>query len=155
MINKYNISNKGFTLIETVIVVAIIGILAVTLLPQFSSTLDAVRLRAAKEKLIDDLYYAQQYAIANHDTVWFDAPVGNSYSYGIYAPYPTKVILTDLSTGSPAVINLTNEYVSVSITTGGSFDYNWWGTPSAGGSIVLNGSATINIISETGFIHVP
>ncbi len=151
MVNKIFKSNKGWTLIELVIVIIIIGVLAVTMIPQFRGALNAIQLRTAKEKLIDDLYYAQHYAIANHRTVWFNAPTGYVYSYGIYDPTPVE--LTDLSTGSPAIINLTN----VLITNGGFFEFDWWGTPISGGGddIFLNGSETITITSETGFIYVP
>ncbi|MEE9190210.1 MAG: hypothetical protein V3U16_05525 [Candidatus Neomarinimicrobiota bacterium] len=152
MVNKIYKSNKGWTLIELIIIVVIVSVLAATFIPQFNDALNSVRLRTAKEKLIDDLYYAQNYAIANHRTVWFDVIVDpvNSYSYGIYDP--AQVILTDLSTGSQADINLTN----VLITTGGFFEFDWWGTPlNGGGPIVLNYSETINIVPETGFIHVP
>jgi prepilin-type N-terminal cleavage/methylation domain-containing protein len=151
VINKIFKSNKGWTLIELVIVIIIIGVLAVTMIPQFRGALNAIRLRTAKEKLIDDLYYAQHYAITNHRTVWFNAPTGNVYSYGIYDP---EVVLTDLSTGDSAIIYLTS---NVSISTGGFFEFDWWGIPVPGGGndIILNGSETITITSETGFIHVP
>jgi MSHA pilin protein MshC len=151
LVNKIFKSNKGWTLIELVIVILIIGVLAVTMIPQFRGALNAIQLRTAKEKLIDDLYYAQHYAIANHRTVWFNAPTGNVYSYGIYDPTQE---LTDPSTGSDAIINLTS---NVSISTGGFFEFDWWGIPDSGGgnAIILNGSETITIISETGFIHVP
>ena len=46
------------------------------MIPQFRGALNAIQLRTAKEKLIDDLYYAQHYAITNHTTVWFNAPAG-------------------------------------------------------------------------------
>jgi MSHA pilin protein MshC len=165
VINKYYLSNKGFTLIEIIIVILIIGVLAVTILPQFSSTLNAIRLRTAKEKLIDDLYYVHNFAIANHTTIRFIVdPADNSYRFGI--PNGSDLTpITDLSTGDSANIDLTSKYRSVTITTtlvGGGFDYDWWGTPFkmdgstyTVGSIVLNGSETINIVPETGFIHVP
>jgi prepilin-type N-terminal cleavage/methylation domain-containing protein len=145
VIKKIFKSKKGFTLIELVVVISILGVLALTIMPQIIGALNLVRLRTAKEKLIDDLYSANNLAIANHATVWFniDAP-GNSYSYGI--------------TGALETVNLSSEFTNVIITSesfGGSFEYNWWGQPSAGGSIVLNGTETINIIEETGFIHVP
>ncbi len=143
MVNKIFKSNKGVTLIEMVVVIVIIGVLAVTIIPQFRGALNAIRLRTAKEKLIDDLYYANHLAMANHTTVEFNInPSSNSYSFG--------------PTGALTTVDLEDEYVSVEITSASfSFDYNWWGMPSTGGSIVLNGSETINIVEETGFIHVP
>lgn len=43
-------SKKGFTLVEIVIVIAIIGILAMTLIPAVADTLKSRRLQAATEK---------------------------------------------------------------------------------------------------------
>ena len=150
-------SNKGVTLIELVVVIAIIGILALSVIPQFQDALNSIRLRSAKEKLIDDLYYAHNYAITEHRTVWFNIDQGNnSYSYGIFDG-GNPVPITDFSTGGPSTVDLADQYVNVLITSetfSGGFEYNWWGTPSTGGSITLNGTDVISIIPETGSIYV-
>jgi prepilin-type N-terminal cleavage/methylation domain-containing protein len=152
-------SNKGVTLVELVVIMAIIGILAVAIIPQFQGALNSVRLRTAKEKLIDDLYFAHNYAITEHRLVWFGINQGdNSYSYGVYNVSGGDSLLTDISTRQPSTVDLDDQYANVLITSetfSGRFEYNWWGTPSTGGSITLNGTDVITIYPETGFIYAP
>ena len=149
--------NHGFTLIEVVVVMAIIVILAVAVLPNFKNTLDSANLMSAAGKLKDDLHYIHNYAVTHHRSTWFTVDINsNSYSYGIYATPPSSdpVELTDPATGQPAIINL-DDYNSVitSETLGGGFDYDWWGTPSNSGQIELNGTKTIVIEVETGYVY--
>jgi prepilin-type N-terminal cleavage/methylation domain-containing protein len=157
-INIKNTRNDGFTLIELVIVMLIIGIISVVSYPRFTNTIQSMNLRVATDKLTDDLRYVYNYAVTNHQNTWFSINIGNnSYSYGVYNTPPSSdpVVLTDPATNQPAIINL-NDYNSVTITAetlGGGFDYNWWGTPSTGGQITLNGTRTIVVESETGYVY--
>ena len=152
-------SNKGVTLVELGVVMAIIGILAVAIIPQFQGALNSVRIRTAKEKLIDDLYFAHNYAITEHDSVWFNIDqASNSYSYGVKDVSGGDSLITDFSTGQTSIVDLDDQYANVSITSetfSGRFQYNWWGTPSTGGSITLNATEVITIYPETGFIYAP
>ena len=156
--NIKNTQNGGFTLIELVLVILIIGIISIVSYPRFANTLQSMNLRVATDKLTDDLRYIYNFAVTNHQNTWFTIDVGNNtYSYGIYSTPPSSdpVVLTDPATHQPAIINL-NEYNSVTITAetfGGGFNYDWWGTPSTGGQITLNGTRTIVIESETGYVY--
>ena len=150
-------NNRGVTLIEVVVVMFIIGIFAAAVLPHFRNTLDSANLMSAAGKLKDDLHYIHNFAVTNHRSTWFTVDVNsNSYSYGIYSTPPSSdpVELTDPATGQPAIIHL-DDYHSVitSETLGGGFDYSWWGTPSNSGQIVLNGTKTIVIEAESGYIY--
>ncbi len=157
-INIKNTRNDGFTLIELVIVMLIIGIISVMSYPRFTNTVQSMNLRVATDKLADDLRYVYNYAVTNHRNTWFSINIGNnSYSYGVYNTQPSSdpVVLTDPATNQPAIINLDN-YNGVTITAeslGGGFDYDWWGTPSSGGQITLNGTRTIVIEEETGYVY--
>ena len=150
--------NRGFTLIEYIVVIFIIGIVAVSILPKFGNIVDNANLMSAAGKLKDDLHYIHNFAVTNHRNTWFAIDINsNSYSYGIYATPPSSdpVELTDPATNQPAIINL-NNYNNVTITSetlGGGFDYNWWGTPANSGQIVLNGTKTIVIEAESGYIY--
>ena len=156
--NTNNARNDGFTLIELVIVILIIGIISVISFPKYANTVQSMNLRVATDKLTDDLRYIYNFAVTNHRNTWFSIDVGNnSYSYGIYNTPPTSdpVVLNDPATNQPAIINLDN-YNNVTITSetlGGGFNYDWWGTPSNDGQIILNGTRTIVVEAETGYIH--
>jgi MSHA pilin protein MshC len=153
-----NLKSDGFTLIELVIVILIIGIISIVSYPKFANTVQSMNLRVATDKLTDDLRYIYNYSVTNHRNTWFSIDIGNnSYSYGIYNTPPTTdpVVLTDPATNQSAIINLDN-YNSVTITSetlGGGFNYDWWGTPSNDGQITLNGTRTIVIEAETGYIY--
>ena len=117
-----------------------------------------MNLRVATDKLTDDLRYVNNYAVTNHVNTWFTIDLSNnSYSYGVYNTPPNSdpVVLTDPATNQSAIINL-DDYNGVTITAeslGGGFDYDWWGTPSSGGQITLNGTRIIVIEEETGYVY--
>ncbi len=153
-----NTQNNGFTLIEVIIVIMIIGIISIVAFPRFANTVDSMNLRVASDKLKDDLRYINNFAVTNHINTWFTVDVANNtYSYGIYSTPPSSnpVTLTDPATNQPAIIDLDqlNGVAITSETLGGGFDYNWWGTPTTGGQIVLNGTVTIVIEEETGYVY--
>ena len=56
-------SDTGFTLIEILLVVAIIGILALVMIPTFTSHEDEQKLIMAATELVDGLRYARSEAI--------------------------------------------------------------------------------------------
>ena len=149
---------NGFTLIELIIVILIISIISIVSFPRFANTVDSMNLRVASDKLKDDLRYINNFAVTNHVNTWFTVDVANNtYSYGIYSTPPSSnpVTLTDPATNQPAIIDL-DQFNGVAITSetlGGGFDYNWWGTPTTGGQIVLNGTITIVIEGETGYVY--
>ena len=73
-------ANRGFTLIEILVVVVIIGIASAIILPQLSSR-DDLRAASAARALMADLLYAQNRSIALQKMhyVQFDT-AGNTYS---------------------------------------------------------------------------
>lgn len=149
--------NHGFTLIELVVTMFIIGIIAVFVLPSIRNTVDSANLATAAGKLKDDLHFIHNFAVTNHRSTWFTIDINsNSYSYGIYATPPGSdpIELTDPATNQPAIIYL-DDYrcVITSETLGGGFDYSWWGTPTNSGQIVLNGTKTIIVEAESGYIY--
>ncbi len=150
--------NDGFSIIELMLIIIIISIISVASYPKFTNTVKSVNLRVATDKLKDDLRYVYNYAITNHRTSWFNINIsGNSYSYGTYNTPPSSglVVLIDVATNQPAIINL-DDYKGVTITSetiaGDTVFYNWWGTPSTAGQITLNGTKTIVLEAETGYV---
>lgn len=148
----------GFTTLELVLVIMILGIISAISVPRIASIVSDVEVKGAAERILDDLNFARNYAITHKDTTWF---VGNvaSNQYGIYAgPDPgSRTLIEDPYTGESAVVDFDTEYDAVSFSTinfGGSDEvsFDWRGSPSSGGIIVFN-SRTITLVPGTGVAY--
>lgn len=64
-----NRRDAGFTLIETMIIVVIIGVLAGLTIPNLMSYFKRARIRGARTELMADMAYARSLAIARRSTV--------------------------------------------------------------------------------------
>ncbi len=149
----------GFTVVEMITVMAIIGILSAIMIPKYVETVQSMRLMNAGDKITDDIRLIYNQSIVEHDTTWFVADVANN-NYGIYkGPTPgTRTLILDPSTNQQSVINISEAFPGVTMTNvnfGGNteFMYDWWGTPSSGGVIELNNSLTITVVPETGYVY--
>ena len=149
----------GFSIIELVLVISIMGILTVIAVPKIFNLITDVKEKAVTERLIEDLSLLRNHAINYRDTTWLVVDVGLN-RYGLYSGPNAlnRSLLTDSYSGDSALVDLTSEYEDVSISAvdfgGGSEVYfNWWGIPSSGGSITLNNSRVITLIAETGLAY--
>lgn len=70
---------KGFTLLELLIVVIVIGILATIAIPQFLSSIEKARVAKAKNAL-GLLSHAMKMYRAEHDTYALNATAGDMYA---------------------------------------------------------------------------
>jgi prepilin-type N-terminal cleavage/methylation domain-containing protein len=167
---------QGFTFIELVMVILIIGILSVVIATDLFSSLRALRLEGAKWKLKSDILFAQGLAVTqqiNHG-VMFD-PVNETYSVYMSSQNTTN-IETDPLTQQPLTVDFTKEpnFKGVVIystsfgspTTTNRLEFNQFGTPysdagvtplSANGTVTLRygsgPSATVTVIKNTGNVQ--
>lgn len=74
---------SGFTLVEMMVVIAIITILASVAIPSFGSFFDRHRLRGAADTLFGDLQFARMEAIRNNQFVFVNIKTGSSWCYGM------------------------------------------------------------------------
>ena len=82
-------SNAGFTLIETMIIVVIIGVIAGITIPSFMKYFQTQKLVGARSELLSDISYARSLAIARRTTFQL---VFTGSEYRIIEPGPNTVI---------------------------------------------------------------
>ena len=91
-------ANKGFTLIETMIVVAVIGIIAGMTIPSFMNYIQRQKVEGAQNALLSDIAYARSLAIARRTTFRM---VFAGDTYTVIEPGPDTVMRT--KTAPPGV----------------------------------------------------
>jgi Tfp pilus assembly protein FimT len=84
-------ANTGFTLTETMIIVAIIGVIAGLTIPSFMSYLQRQKVEGARNALMADIAYARSLAIARRTTFRIVFTAG---AYTIIQPGPDTVMRT-------------------------------------------------------------
>jgi type IV fimbrial biogenesis protein FimT len=139
---------KGFTVIELLISIAVIGIITVIVVPQFTKIRENQVLKAAGEDVLSSLNKARSQTLASLDSseygVRFEANQviifkGTTYS----AVSPDNVVV---SVTSPA--SITNVTLGgVSGTTGNLYFNRIYGAPSTSGTITISTSSFTKTIT--------
>ncbi len=75
--------HKGFTLIELMITVVVLGVLAALALPSFQSILEGRRLVGAADDLYSNIQYARSEAIKRNETIRVQVTTGTNWCFGI------------------------------------------------------------------------
>ena len=136
---------KGFTLIELVMVLILIGIIAVVAIPRLSDV-TATNAGAFAKKLRADMRYAQDLAMTRNQRAritFRTLPNGYDITLGGNP-------VTDPATGSPFSITLnTGQYAGISISavefSGSYIEFNTLGVPfESGGMLAVSKSVTVS-----------
>lgn len=160
---------KGFTLIEIVIVIVLIGILAAAIGPRILHLQDSFKVEAAAEQIANHIRLAQSLAIARHDDhrVYFDTA---NHAYSVYNVDTGDTVKNPLNPGKDLIVDFKNpdsEYydsqlkgVTIESLSPANYSatFNPLGKPTAGrGSVTITkGSSTryIGVAAETGAVSI-
>ncbi len=123
---KLNKSKKGFTLVELVIVIAVIGILAAVLIPTFSSAIEKANQSAAQQAVANArtqylIDHAQEGVVIDAGIVdgYFVVLGGNisKYEDGAYTEAsgsnPAKFVIGGVTYNQVAVVDMGSESVKI------------------------------------------
>jgi len=140
-------NSKGFTLIEVIAIMIIVGILAAFLMPRIDFTLSTtVSVDGAAYMVASDIRYVQEWAMANRVSKSVIFTSGSS----VYTFSPTSTL--DPSGQLPS---------GVTIGTTRTFTFNSLGEPTTGGdqttTVTVSGSGvskTITVVNYTGKVNI-
>jgi type IV fimbrial biogenesis protein FimT len=112
--------NAGFTLLETMITVAIIGIIAALAVPSYQDMIERDRLKQAVESLKSDVQFARTQAIKRSENVIVSRITGNagSWCYGLARKNPPSKTSCDCT----ETVTTDNDYCDIKIVSGTGFN---------------------------------
>ncbi|MDO9528840.1 MAG: GspH/FimT family pseudopilin [Syntrophales bacterium] len=136
-------SQKGFTLVELMIVVAVMAIMSAFAFPAFQDWMVKNRLNGAARQVMSDLMEARMKAVKENTTVTVARLNGSDHEYKISTASEEKTIDIKLN------------YHDVDITSFSSISFSSRGTASPGGIALTNSSGSKSItISSAGRVKI-
>ena len=149
-VRQFRLVNRGFTLVELVVVLLLIAILAFVALPRLSQ--NTIELSSQAEQVATDVRYAQtlsmtrgaalgsqgRYCIFFTATGYQYRNNGNSYAT------PCTVAVNHPATGSSAAIVLSGTAVSTANLTGNYLEFDTKGQPASFAAPASNATITLS-----------
>ncbi len=161
MLPKQNSNSEGFTFVEIIIVIVIVGIISVFVAPKIYDNYVNRRINSAAKQILADLRFAQSVAMTDHDSTWVEFD-DNQNLYKLYSG-STKATrtLVEKSSGAGSYIRQLNEgefnnvtITGLSIGNDKSIAFDWFGNTSDSGSIILSNEVTITVEWGTGMVRI-
>ena len=147
---------NGFTFIELIIVLIIVGILGSMVFTRILNNLNPIKVRAAIEQITSDIEQTKALSMAQHDTITIAFNITND-SYSIYnGSTENQTIMTDYPGSNNGVISFDQtEYSGVGISSASfgnstNLSFDPWGNTILGGTITLNTDNVITVQTVTG-----
>ena len=148
---------RGFTAIEVMAAVVIIGLLAAIARPQVVTALQSFKLNAAAAKMLSDIRYTREMALSRHSTYGIEVNAASNYYQIFSLSGGVKTVITDPSTRKAMTIDfdLLPQYSGVTIGTvdlcqsGGcgtvDLRFDSFGVPSDSAGTTMASTATVQL----------
>ncbi|CAG7856303.1 hypothetical protein MCAMS1_00729 [biofilm metagenome] len=158
--NRYYCKNYGFTLIELVMVIVLLGILSATVLPKFFAVSDFQQ-QAFFDDTLNAVRYAQKLAVATGckvqvsitaNTYTLNSPANRSQCPGTAA----ATFSSNIRNPGTGAASYTHSQSGVALTSSPTtFYFDALGKASADVTLTVAGSKTIVVVRDTGFVYAP
>lgn len=157
----HHTGEEGFTLLEVVITIIVIGIISLIAIPRIYDQYARLKIIAAARQVAADIRYAQTVAMAEHDSSWVEFDDTQNV-YRVYSGPTTasRTLMAHPLEGGTYIRyldrgkfkNVTISSLSIGVDKAIGFD--WFGNTSNSGQIVLNNWITIDVEKETGLVEI-
>ena len=143
-------AQKGFTIIETIMVIVIIGIMAAVAIPRFNAFY-GIKLGGVSKKVVSDIRYVQRLAVSRHQSynLNFSTNPTNRYTVTVVAgggyvkdPFSRQDFIVNFNTDP----HYGGIRIAAATFGGGILQFDWQGIPcnSAGLPLATDNSLTLS-----------
>ncbi|MFA6432055.1 MAG: GspH/FimT family pseudopilin [Candidatus Margulisiibacteriota bacterium] len=161
--NTWGIVKNGYTIIELIIVLAIVAAMSAATITIISNAMNTMELSSAANKVVSDLRYAQNTASFTGKWIGITFEASPADQYTVYTTTGTQdIALVNPTKPSTAfTINLNSDFhvgiSAVNISGGSQVEFSPIGTPyidKTGAELAADGTITLNKGAATKTIHI-